>query len=318
LKKWGTRRYNRLKNEEKEKFMAEFKTEQDYEYFCSMWEDKKLGEKTHKPEIWNDKAKDWGKELEDDGSFRHTMQDRVQKAVEFLSEYDVLGAENEIVDIGCGPGRFVAEFAKTAKHVTGIDISDKMLRLGEDYVKECGLDNVTFMKENFCSLDIQALGWEKKFDLVFTSITPAIGTMEGLKKSMQICRKYCFNSCFVRWNDELENDICKDIYGWEKRSSKNRHGKYFYALFNLLWLDGYFPETRYHCQNQEERVDIDDKLIDYYTKACSKDKTITPEYRKKVATYLEQCVDADGKLFRKYERWYGWILWDVRKRVLRA
>jgi hypothetical protein len=167
------------------------------------------------------------------------------------------------------------------------------------------------MNADFTSLDVDALGWEKKFDLVFTSITPAISTMESLEKVIKISNAYCFNSCFVRWVDELENQIAKEVYQKEQASSRNHHGKWFYSLFNLLWIKGYFPQVRYHCQNQEEYVDANENLASYYSKCFVKEDI------GKIHEYLKAHADSNGKILRKYERWYGWILWDVRMNIPR-
>lgn len=289
---------------------------QDYEHFCSIWEQKSSGMK-HTPQVWDGRAMDWGRELETDGPFRRSLEERVGESAAYLRQHGLLGAGSQVVDIGCGPGRFAAEFAKTAGHVTGIDLSGKMLELGEQYTKECGLDNVSFLSADFNALDIRELGWEKKFDLVFTSITPAIGTMESLEKAMQICRGCCFNSSFVRWVDELEDQIGRALYGRETGSSLNSHGKWFYALFNLLWLQGYFPETRYYCQKQEEYIQADEKLASYYAKCFAPDMLSSQEEIRRVFRYLKEHSNSEGKILQKYERWYGWILWDVRMQTCR-
>ena len=166
----------------------------DYEYFASIWNEKENSNRRHTKEAWNGRASSWGKELEKKEHFQQSMDDRVYASVEYLKQHGALKNGMEVIDIGCGPGRFVTEFARTAKHATGLDISEKMVELGEAHARECGLDNVTFMAEDFSSVDIEEMGWKKKFDLVFTSITPAIGTMKDLEKAIDICKSYCFNS----------------------------------------------------------------------------------------------------------------------------
>ena len=45
-----------------------------------------------------------------------------------------------ICDIGCGSGRFVAEFVRRgAGHVTGVDVAPEMIRLAEDLVAKDGV-----------------------------------------------------------------------------------------------------------------------------------------------------------------------------------
>ena len=72
-----------------------------------------------------------------------------------------------ICDIGCGSGRFVAEFVRRgAGHVTGVDVAPEMIRLAEDLVAK---DDVAD-RCDFAVADV--LNWKptRKFD-----VTIAIG-----------------------------------------------------------------------------------------------------------------------------------------------
>lgn len=293
--------------------MKPLNMEETYKQFLSAWEYSESGGR-HTPEVWDGRAVDWGKELEKNGSFRRSLDERVQAATQYLRLKGALEENGRVIDIGCGAGRFVVEFARHTKHVTGLDISKNMLTLGEAYAKHEKQENVSFMQEDFRTLDVEALGWEKKFDLVFTSITPAIGTWESLKKVMYISKGFCFNSCFVRWEDELEEQIRRDLFLTQSSSPQHDHGNSFYTLFNLLWLDGYLPQVNYHCQKQEEYVEVDKSLASYYAKCFSEDMASSEEDTLHMLRYLEEHAGDDRKILRKYERWYGWLLWDVRMR----
>lgn len=292
--------------------MNELDLQQDYSYFKSLWEEKKQADFKHTAAVWDSRADDWEKELAQDGSFRRSLQERVGNVAAYLRSKGLLTAGSEVLDIGCGPGRFAAEFARTAGHVTGIDLSPRMLEMGAAYAAAGGLYNISFMVGDFSELDPDALGWNRKFDLVFTSITPAIGTVTTLKKAMEISRGYCFNSSFIRWEDELEKQIARDVFAVEYNPSPDSHGKGFYALFNLLWLMGFFPETSYHLQEQSEDVVVSKELAVYYAKCFSPDMLADEKNIRRVYHYLQAHAKPDGTILRQYQRWYGWILWDVR------
>lgn len=287
----------------------------DLSYFESLWEYRKNDGFKHTPEIWDSRAEDWNKELAQDGPFRKSLTERVDQVSGYLRSRGLLGAGTEVLDIGCGVGRFMAEFAKTAGHVTGIDLSPRMLEVGAAHGKASGLDNLTYLPGDFGEFDIDGLGWNGKFDLVFTSITPAIGTMETLKKAMAISRGYCFNSSFIRWEDELEARIGREVFNREYNPSPASQGRVFYALFNMLWLMGYFPETSYHMQEQCEHAEANEDLARYYAKCFSADMMADEESVQQVYQYLRTHAEADGTILRAYKRWYGWILWDIRKQT---
>ncbi len=78
---------------------------------------------------------------------------------------DVSG--RSICDIGCGSGRFVAEFARRgAAHVTGVDVAPEMLKLARRLVQEDGVAAVC----DFVHADVLDWNTDQSYD-----ITIAIG-----------------------------------------------------------------------------------------------------------------------------------------------
>lgn len=70
---------------------------------------------------------------------------------------------SRILEVGCGFGRnikYLIEHNVDPRSITGIDISNKMIRLARRYINE---DKVTLLAS-----DINAFNSRKKFDLVFT------------------------------------------------------------------------------------------------------------------------------------------------------
>lgn len=297
--------------------MGQIDLKRDYDYFTSIWEESGSNKKVHTSKAWDERAEAWGKELHKKEDFQVNMDERVQMTAKFLRSQGLLGEESQVLDIGCGPGRFVTEFAKTAGHVTGIDLSEKMVQLGQKHAEESGIKNVSFVAGDFSNLDVKELDWEKKFDLVFAAITPALGTMESLEKSMCICKGFCFHACNIRWLDDLESKIKKEILGKAEESQKNSFGKWFYSLFNMLWIKGYFPKTDYFINKKEERVKVEKDLAVYYAKTFSRDLNHSDELVIKILEYLQKIADSEGFVTRKCERWQGWILWDVRNCIPR-
>jgi len=67
-----------------------------------------------------------------------------------------------ICDIGCGSGRFVAEFAKRgAGHITGVDVAPEMIKFAQKLVQEQGVDGNC----DFVVSDVLDWKTDRKFDL---------------------------------------------------------------------------------------------------------------------------------------------------------
>ncbi len=67
-----------------------------------------------------------------------------QKKIEKLKSY--LSLEDYVLDIGCGTGTQCDDLANSVKHVTGIDISNKLLAIAEKRKVEREITNVEFVQ----------------------------------------------------------------------------------------------------------------------------------------------------------------------------
>jgi len=71
--------------------------------------------------------------------------------------------EKNILDVGCGSGRYSLELASKGAHVVGIDISRKMLSLAEERARILGLTNCIFIQGDFLDMDFKTT-----FDIVLS------------------------------------------------------------------------------------------------------------------------------------------------------
>ena len=262
-------------------------------------------------DTWDHRAGDWDGKYRKE-SERELHEVRITDTAARLRAKGFLGPDQDVADVGCGPGRFVAEFAKTARSVLGTDISPKMTRYGEAYCKEQGLTNVRFHPVDFPKADIRALGWEKQFDFVFSSITPAISGLRGLENLMAMSRAWCFNASFVYNNNVLQGDIMHTLFDREPRRYMTSHSHWFYELFSLLWYRGYYPECSYYKQHREQRLPADRATADRLTEYLLEENEVTEENRKRILRYLEERAGEDGCVCEISDCWFGWLLWDVR------
>ena len=273
--------------------------------------------KTSLRDSWDSQADEWDKKYRREEE-REEHQVRIRAVSAWLRQRGLLGPEQDVADIGCGPGRFAAEFAKTARSVTGVDISPKMTKYGEEWCKELGLSNTSFQTVDFANADVAALGWERKFDLAFSSITPAIATLQGLENLMKISRGWCFNASFVYRDNPLHTDIMHSLFDREPKKNKTTHSHWFYELFSLLWFRGYYPETQYYTQFKSIRLEANEETARRLTRFLLEEDEVTDETVRKVQKYLEEHADDQGFVTEDSECHFGWILWNVEDRTENA
>jgi ubiquinone/menaquinone biosynthesis C-methylase UbiE len=77
------------------------------------------------------------------------------------------GPADTVLDVACGPGLMACEFAKVARHVTGIDLTPAMIEQAKVMQESDGLTNLTWHVGDVQMLPFAAAS----FSLVFTRYT---------------------------------------------------------------------------------------------------------------------------------------------------
>lgn len=271
-------------------------------------------------EVWNKRSSKWIDELNAEGAGKLRTTLRVEAVSAYLREQGLLGSESAVADVGCGPGMFVIEFAKTAGQVVGFDFTRNFIEYGSQIVKREGLTNAKFELCDFTHFDVENSAYKAAFDLVFTSITPALGTAGGLTKLIAMSKGYCFNTSHIFIDHNVARLVSKEVFDTDY--SPRWRGDGFYALANLVWLFGYYPVTSYYDTEVEENVSVDSSLAEEIGFLLRKD---TEEDCEKILNWFhKRCASPDsGMEYDSFQNTvkinthtrYGSILWDVRKQV---
>ena len=283
--------------------------------FMDLYQRKSRITKRHTKEIWDERAQSWEAGLRCDEERKKRSDNRIAAAAAFLRSHGLLGADCEAIDIGCGPGRFVAEFAKTAKYVVGTDLSPKMIDYAAEFAREQGLKNTSFIACDFKQADIDQYGWRERFDLVFMSITPAVSNFAGLEKAMSMSRGWCFNGSFLSGHDELLELVSKQVFGREPVPRWN--GRTSYALFNLLWLYGWHPYVTYYTEESKVQYVPDRALAVSLAENLGIDRD-DQERIEKIYRFMMEKAEKDGPLEYSFGSEYIWLLWNINEKADRA
>ena len=277
----------------------------DAGYFTDLWGTRQDCRLDHSPEMWDDRAQKWIDDLGSDGMGKPGMNARIDDTARYLRSRGLLGAESTVIDVGCGPGLFVMEFAKTALHAVGLDHSQRFIGYASACATVRGISNVSFVEADFLELDIEKSGFAGAFDLLFASITPAVTGEGSIDKLMKMSRGFCHSVSFVNVKDTLAERVSLDVFGEEYKPRFDGTG--FYALLNMLWLNGYYPETSYYTDSRTETVFPDWRRASDCATLCGR---FGQEDASKVLCYLDKHVEIERHSAYKY----GSILWDVRAR----
>ncbi len=284
----------------------------DLAYFIQLLESKASAKPDLSVEKWNKRAEAWKKKEEAGSDDKHL---RVENAVKLLSDKGILHAKANVVDIGCGPGKFVAAFAEKVNYALGLDLSTKMIEHGDSHLKNLGIKNADLKTADFRSMDIDIEGYRGAFDLVYSSMTPAIQDIDGLMKMMNMSRAWCCNVTHVGHENSLQTQIMNEVF--HRPVPIRWSGRWFYALFNILYLLGYSPETSYDTRHREEWIEPSEDYAQLVMDQMFREEEQNDETKFKILHWLRIKANDRGLLLEVRDTTYATTLWDVRKKVSR-
>lgn len=287
----------------------------DINYFEQMWSKKKT-DKSASRAFWDSRAEEFNQRV-----CTGEGEKRLNKILELFASKGMLTSESKVLDIGCGPGKYAIQFAKIAKSVTGVDVAPRMIECANGNASAEKLSNTEFKVSDWEEIDISSLGWEKKFDLVFASMCPAINSKSALEKMVSASRGYCFLSSFVERTDEIKDYLSKYIVGqYAKGGLDDSHklqcstmqsgfGKAIYLSFNILWLMGFYPEITY-IDTEWEHVMPVNKAAEFFCAHFEMTQKLNSEQRAFIQNYLEQIAE-NGNIKEKVKAKIAWMNWKV-------
>lgn len=221
--------------------------------------------------------------------------------VKFLNKRGIIKANDDILDIGCGPGKLSLEISQQVHSIVGIDISENMIHHAKDNAKKINSPNAHFKVASWEEINLKKEGWIKKFDFVIASMTPGIKDFQTLEKMNQASKRYCLLTSYVSRRD-LRNEIEDYLVEKKKPESKDK----IYYAFNILWELGYFPEIMYRDIHVVNEYTYEKALEIYVTQFSA-----TGEKQKKIQEFLQTKRNKDGMVVLKYYAKIGWLLWET-------
>lgn len=140
-----------------------------------------------------------------------------------------------VLDIGCGPGTIALLLAKKVKHITAIDISNKMLEILQKRAEEQNIKNITPLR----------VGWEdnwkeKGIGVYDVSIASRSLIVEDLKEAIEKINKHTRKKVFLSWKVG-DGPFIRNMYEYV-RGNLSTGPDYIY-IYNFLYQIGIYPNV---------------------------------------------------------------------------
>ena len=222
------------------------------------------------------------------------LRDRI---IGYLFENDIIREGDSVLDVGCGPGTYSKVFAERCSAVTCLDSSQKML----DRIMEAGMSNIRCVKGDWESFDT-----DERFDVVFSSLCPALNRPDTLMKMESFSRRTCV---YVSSMNDDSGSIRTEI--WRKLGKDYTLNGYNTEYpFNHLREEGRNPELKVfedigpYEKSTEEVIEDEIRSISFYIDIDDSIRNII------VDTVIGRSVD--GKVHFEGVKRLGLLIWGVQ------
>ncbi len=181
--------------------------------------------------------------------------------IKLITENSMCGKDQKALDVGCGAGRYAIALSGLGMKVEANDFSEAMIKAARECAKIHQAEGIAFSVEDWSQLDICERGWEKSFDLVLCSMTPAIRDEETIRKAILACRGWLLITKPCRRTNSVRDALRRELNLQEDLAKSDDQMK---LAFDLLWQMGKNPQLQCEEQIWENQRPLEEAL-NYYT-----------------------------------------------------
>jgi SAM-dependent methyltransferase len=194
----------------------------------------------------------------------------------------LVSADAKVLDVGAGPGTFLAPFAPNVGQFTAVEPAENMAALLKKNAEIAGINNYQLLQLPWQDMNMEQ--YRRHFDLVVISITLWMfrDIWRQIERLEQVCKGYC---CVVTGagtdptggGDPLWNKVMGD-------RPKPSYSELL-LLFNLLHANGRLPEVKNFSYIGERNIEVKVRQQKLF---YSKYTALTPEQEDIIRNYEEK------------------------------
>ncbi len=226
--------------------------------------------------------------------------------LQLLERKQMLNKNNDVLDVGCGTGGYAISIASKTKTVTGVDLSPQMIESANRKAADLHIGNVRFDIVDWHEFDVKKEGFEKKFDLVFAHMTPAIQSYETFKKLSDCSRGWCVMVKPVQRTDTVYDEILKIIGIGEEIHVGDSD---VLNAFSLLFVEERYPMIEYNHKRVEIKHPVE-KAANIYINRTKSTHDLTAEQENKIKDFLHS-IARDGMINAVMDTKTATLYWRV-------
>lgn len=224
-------------------------------------------------------------------------------AMRLILEKKLVKPGDQVLDVGCGAGRFAFALERLGAKVLGVDFSPRMIAEAERCAAELG-SAARFRVLDWQDADLLREGLAGRFDFVLANMTPAICSADTFLKLTQAGRGHYLMTKHHRREASILDPL-RDALGLTKPGSASDDSMLY--AFELLWLQGLRPQIFYEDKHYLSRQTTEDAIRDY-TLRMQSSRPLTPAEEDYIRTYLNG-LSRDGWVEEKSDCSIAALYW---------
>ena len=251
---------------------------------------------------WNESAAEYQR------VFRLGLSDYNKELLAFLVDEGMLRPGCRVIDIGCGVGKYGTYFAAMGCDVTLTDISSGMLEMAKANMSAFDTPWAT-LECDFQTVDPTHPVLREGFDLAISTMCPAIGNLESVKKISGMVRGGCFITHFTTWEEPLRKNFFEKL-GIGPEENMNRFSYHIEMLVEAVKEAGYEPQIRHvpygWCDERSA-----EEAADYLLRRIE-NLTVTAELREQAVAVARELCDERGVFVDAVNTTVAWVWWKTK------
>ncbi len=253
--------------------------------------------------VWDYLAPRYGRGEDRDEA--HARQ--IERLVLDLKGRGFLGEGARVLDVGCGPGWTAIAFAKAGAEVVALDFSPAMLDRLREGIPSALADRIRPVEDDWERVDLGERGWEAHFDLVFASMTPAVGTPQAFLKLHRASRHGCY---FRGWAGRRKDYPLGLVWERLKGEPMPPMCADIVTAFNLLNAMGLSPSVEFQEVAWESQEPVESVRRFFEELFAGQPDLPEDELSGRIADLLASLA-VDGMISRRTEGRVGTLVWEV-------
>jgi SAM-dependent methyltransferase len=205
---------------------------------------------------------------------------QVGSVISSLVERGAVRPGGTVLDVACGTGTYAVRMAPHCSEVVCLDISSGMIEKLREKKRLLGIENITAVKADWLTYRP-----DKKFDLVFTSMTPLFRSMDNVDRMLEASGRFL---AIVSWAGVRENEILNAIARELLGEALHGRGADIVVIFNYLYSLGLAPDLRFFHGCWERTRAVEEQTESLLRRLELRRPLLTGEER----NYVEETVRA--------------------------